>query len=116
MLLAVDVGNTQTVLGLYDGEELVEHWRVATESERTGDEIAALVVRLLELRDLGFEEVNGVALSSTVTSPDVQVSTRGIMRVGRFLSQTQTSSIFNWKNGYDGWGTYCMSSLLHRYV
>lgn len=68
MLLAVDVGNTQTVLGLYDGDELVEHWRVATEAERTGDEIAALVVRLLELRELGFEDVDGVALSSTVPS------------------------------------------------
>ena len=68
MLLAVDVGNTQTVLGLYDGDDLVEHWRVATEAERTGDEIAALVVRLLELRDVGFEGVDGVALSSTVPS------------------------------------------------
>ena len=68
MLLAVDVGNTQTVLGLYDRDELVEHWRVATEAERTGDEIAALVVRLLELRELGFEDVDGVALSSTVPS------------------------------------------------
>jgi type III pantothenate kinase len=66
MLLAVDVGNTQTVLGLYDGEELVEHWRVATEAERTGDEVATLVVRLLELRELGFEDVDGVALASTV--------------------------------------------------
>jgi len=66
MLLAVDVGNTQTVLGLYDGEKLVAHWRVATEAERTGDEIAALVVRLLALRDLDFEDVDGVCLSSTV--------------------------------------------------
>ena len=66
MLLAVDVGNTQTVLGLYDGEELVEHWRVATEAERTGDEIAALVVRLLELRELGFEDVDGICLASSV--------------------------------------------------
>ena len=66
MLLAVDVGNTQTVLGLFDGEKLVEHWRVATESERTGDEVAALVVRLLELRDLDFEDVDGVCLASTV--------------------------------------------------
>ncbi len=66
MLLAVDVGNTQTALGLYDDEELVESWRVATEAERTGDEIAALVVRLLELRDLGFEDVTDVALCSAV--------------------------------------------------
>jgi type III pantothenate kinase len=66
MLLAVDVGNTQTVLGLYDGDRLTEHWRVATEAERTGDELGALVGRLLELRDVGFEDVAGVCLSSTV--------------------------------------------------
>ena len=68
MLLAVDVGNTQTVFGLFAGERLAEHWRVATEAERTADELGALVVRLLELRDLGFEEVTGVCLSTTVPS------------------------------------------------
>jgi type III pantothenate kinase len=66
MLLAVDVGNTQTVYGLYDGERLTEHWRVTTEAERTGDELGVLVGRLLELRDVGFEDINGVCLSSTV--------------------------------------------------
>jgi type III pantothenate kinase len=66
MLLAVDVGNTQTVLGLYEGEGLVEHWRLATEAERTGDELAALIARLLELRGRTFSEVDGIALSSTV--------------------------------------------------
>jgi type III pantothenate kinase len=66
MLLAVDVGNTQTVFGVYDGERLVEHWRAATEAERTGDELAALVTRLLELRDLGFDDITGICLSSTV--------------------------------------------------
>ena len=66
MLLAVDVGNTQTVFGLFDKDRLVEHWRVATEDERTADELAALVARLLELRELGFDDVSGVCLSSTV--------------------------------------------------
>jgi len=66
MLLAVDVGNTQTVLGVFGGEGLVQHWRVATEGERTADELATLVLRLLDLRDLGFEDVSGVCLSSTV--------------------------------------------------
>jgi type III pantothenate kinase len=66
MLLAVDVGNTQTVLGLYEGERLVESWRVVTEADRTGDEVAALVLRLLELRELDVEDVTAVALSSTV--------------------------------------------------
>jgi type III pantothenate kinase len=66
LLLAVDVGNTQTMLGLYEGDRLAESWRVATEAERTGDEIAALVARLLELSDLAFEDLTGVVLSSTV--------------------------------------------------
>jgi len=66
MLLAVDVGNTQTVLGLFDGERLAEHWRVATEAERTGDELAALLSDLLSLRGFGFDDVSGICLSSTV--------------------------------------------------
>ena len=66
MLLAVDVGNTQTVVGVFDDDRLRERWRVATEADRTADEIAALIDRLLELRDLGFEAIDGVCLSSTV--------------------------------------------------
>ena len=66
MLLAVDVGNTQTVLGLFEGERLTEHWRVATESERTSDELAALLADLLALRSLSFDDVSGVCLASTV--------------------------------------------------
>jgi type III pantothenate kinase len=61
MLLAVDCGNTQTVFGLYDGERLVEQWRVATEPTRTGDELGTLIGDLV---DLGA--VTGVCLSSTV--------------------------------------------------
>ncbi len=61
MLLAVDVGNTQTVFGLFDGSELVEHWRVATEEHRTGDELGALITRFLDLA-----RVDGICLSSTV--------------------------------------------------
>ena len=66
MLLAVDVGNTQTVLGLFDGDQLVDNWRVATEAERTGDELAALFADLLELRGRSFGDIAGVSLSSTV--------------------------------------------------
>jgi type III pantothenate kinase len=66
VLLAVDVGNTQTMLGVYAGDRLAASWRVATEAERTGDEIAALLARLLELSDLGFEDLTGVVLSSAV--------------------------------------------------
>ena len=61
MLLAVDVGNTQTVFGLFDGEDLREHWRVATEARRTGDELGVVLSGFLDL-----EAVGGVCLSSTV--------------------------------------------------
>src|SRR6266536_5079601 len=61
MLLAVDVGNTQTVFGLFDGAELVEHWRITTEEHRTGDELGALIASFLDL-----ERVDGICLSSTV--------------------------------------------------
>ena len=61
MLLAVDVGNTQTVIGLYDGQVLKEHWRIATERHRTGDELSALLARFVE-----FEELDGVVVSTTV--------------------------------------------------
>ena len=61
MLLAIDVGNTQTVLGLYDRDRLAEHWRLATEAHRTGDELGALYGRLLDLASL-----SGICLSSTV--------------------------------------------------
>src|SRR5215475_11423455 len=48
-LLAIDVGNTQTVFGLFEGDELREHWRVATERNRSGDELGALYASFLPL-------------------------------------------------------------------
>jgi type III pantothenate kinase len=61
VLLAIDVGNTQTVFGLYDGAELGEHWRVATEAQRTGDELGALLADFLD-----YGALDGICLSSTV--------------------------------------------------
>jgi type III pantothenate kinase len=66
VLFAVDVGNTQTAFGVFADDRLRERWRVTTEADRTADEIGALVDRLLELRDLDFDRVDGVCLSSTV--------------------------------------------------
>src|ERR671917_2843183 len=61
MLLAVDVGNTQTVLGLYRGDELADHFRLATDRSRTGDELGVTLAALLEL-----EDVDGICLATTV--------------------------------------------------
>ena len=60
-LLAIDVGNTQTALGLFEGTELVEHRRVATEPMRTGDELGVLLRNLLDLNML-----EGISLASSV--------------------------------------------------
>ena len=66
MLLAVDVGNTQTHLGAFDGEELVSDWRVGTVSSATADELAGTISRLLELDDLSFESLDGAIVSTVV--------------------------------------------------
>ena len=67
MLLTIDVGNTQTVLGLWNGAELTNHWRISTNAERTSDELALLISDLLGLRGIAFEpEKMGIAVSSVV--------------------------------------------------
>lgn len=69
MLLAIDVGNTQTVIGLYDGADLLHHWRIATVADRTSDEHALLIAQLLSLLGLSHDEaITGVVVSSTVPS------------------------------------------------
>ena len=64
MLLAVDVGNTNTVLGLFTGEELVRSWRITTHARATGDEMALTFRGLLDEQ----AEITGLVLCSTVPS------------------------------------------------
>ena len=71
MLLAVDVGNTQTVIGLYGNDqhshELVDHWRIATKAERTSDEHALLFQEFLSFAGHDWKtDIRGVAISSGV--------------------------------------------------
>lgn len=66
MLLAVDVGNTQTVMGLIEGEELIAHWRLSSNAAVTADELRAKVASLLALEGRALADVSHVALSSVV--------------------------------------------------
>jgi type III pantothenate kinase len=66
MLLAVDVGNTQTHFGTFRGDELVEHWRFATVPQSTADQLGAALRSLLELRGLSFADLDASIVSSTV--------------------------------------------------
>jgi type III pantothenate kinase len=66
MLLTIDVGNTQTHIGMFRGTELVEHWRFATRREATGDELAIVLVSLLDLRGNKLSDVDGAIVSAVV--------------------------------------------------
>lgn len=66
MLLVVDVGNTQTHFGTFDGERLVEHWRFASVRTSTADELGAALRSLLELRGVGLADLDASIVSSTV--------------------------------------------------
>ena len=58
MLLAIDVGNTQTHLGMFRGDELVEHWRLHTDRDATADALASHLANLLALRGLALRDVD----------------------------------------------------------
>jgi type III pantothenate kinase len=93
MLLVVDAGNTDTVIGLYDlavtdpkaaDDGLIEHWRVATHAERTADEHAVLFHGFLATKRIGgFDVVEGIAISSGV--PRVTANLRNM--ADRYLAQ-----------------------------
>lgn len=68
MLLVVDVGNTQTHFGTFEGEDLVEHWRFATVRTSTADELGATLRALLELRGIGLADLSASIVASTVPS------------------------------------------------
>jgi type III pantothenate kinase len=92
VLLTIDVGNTQNVLGLYDldsevgdgaGVGLLDHWRLSTDAARTSDEYAIAIRSLLDTADINFErDLTGIAICSGV--PRILANLRDM--VGRYLS------------------------------
>jgi len=65
-LLAVDVGNTNTVLGVFRGDDLVNHWRIQTNAGRTSDEYAVLIHSLLQLEGFAWGSITHGIISSVV--------------------------------------------------
>jgi len=66
MLLVIDVGNTNIVLGIYEGERLVDNWRIWTERDRTSDEYGILVRNLFSSRSISFGGIKAIAISCVV--------------------------------------------------
>ena len=76
MLLAIDVGNTQTLAGVYSGEELLHEWRIATERGATADELAAEHDQILRLRGGNLGALDDMVVSSVV--PDLSAAYRSL--------------------------------------
>jgi type III pantothenate kinase len=74
MLLVIDVGNTNTVLGVYEGERLLAHWRLVTAHQQTVDEYGILARNLLELAGVDAGKIRGAIVSSVVPQLDRTVA------------------------------------------
>jgi type III pantothenate kinase len=72
MLLAIDIGNTNTVIGLFTDREIATHWRIPTNPAATADELAAILKGLFNLEGYDFAGVAGVIIASVV--PAVQTA------------------------------------------
>ncbi|UCE98427.1 MAG: type III pantothenate kinase [Dehalococcoidia bacterium] len=66
MLLAVDIGNTETTLGVFEGEKLRITWHIATDIHRTADEVASLLISLLDNKSLQISDIREVSFCSVV--------------------------------------------------
>ena len=66
MIVAFDVGNTETTIGVFEGDELRAHWRVMTDVARTSDEFGLLLRGLLEARGVSVNDLHGCAICSVV--------------------------------------------------
>ena len=66
MLLVFDVGNTNMVLGIYKNNELIRHWRINTDRDKTSDEYGMLIRNLFQYENLDMNEIKDVIISSVV--------------------------------------------------
>lgn len=66
MLLVIDVGNSNIVLGIYDERKLLRHWRISTDKSRTSDEYGVLLNTLFSLEELSFSSIKSIIISSVV--------------------------------------------------
>lgn len=66
LIFVFDVGNTNIVLGVYDGDKLEHHWRIETDRYKTEDEYGMIIKKLFEHENLSFSQINGIIISSVV--------------------------------------------------
>lgn len=74
MLLVFDIGNSNIVLGAYKGEQLLRHWRISTDRQKTGDEYGLLINNLFEHHKLNVKDIQAIIISSVVPPLVVPIS------------------------------------------
>src|SRR5712692_3741810 len=82
MLLTIDVGNTNTVLGVFRGQELIANWRLTTAREQTVDEYGVLTRNLFTLAGLDRDGITGVIISSVVPPVNGTLAEMGLRYLG----------------------------------
>lgn len=97
MLLAIDIGNTNTVVGIYRGAQLLESWRLVSSHTRTADEYWIMVRQLCVSADIPMEQIDGIAISSVV--PELTDSFTKMSRIHFNLDPLIVSS--DLKLGFD---------------
>src|SRR5204862_487060 len=91
MLLAIDVGNTNVTIGVFDGDRLAHSWRLAALRERTADELGIFLVKLFEQAHLDTALVHGIAIASVVpplTRPMEEMCERYFSRTALVVDST----------------------------
>jgi len=96
MLLALDVGNSQTSFGVYDGGKLVHHFRAETKTSRTAEEYASFLWPLLQFHGLSFKDWSGVAIASVVPLVNHPLKTfcRDFLKVDPFFVESKNKFNF----------------------
>jgi type III pantothenate kinase len=74
MVLAVDIGNTNIVFGVFDGGRIMCHWRIGTDKSKTSDEYGILFRELMKIRDIDPESIDGAVISCVVPTIQSTVS------------------------------------------
>ena len=72
MLLVFDIGNSNIVLGTYEGKKLLRHWRISTDRQKTGDEYGMLINDLFRFQGIRMADIDAIIISSVV--PPLAVS------------------------------------------
>lgn len=93
MLLALDIGNTNTVIGIYKGSRLINHWRLETKKERTADELGIFLKELFQFAELSFSDIDTIAVSSVVPPLDFAIERmcQRYFRLKPFIVSSKTS-------------------------